>query len=152
MHYMSTEAVDTSFAGITSENIGNVFAEPVTTKKGTTYVLNKKKFADHLEFAEIVRSIPMQQIIDNPKEIAYKLIHKFIQINSDIDVSKNLPFSVNQYNVPSLEPIPQPELEPVTSPRTEPLPVEHPALNYIIQPNFFPQKSEISNQKASQTI
>jgi hypothetical protein len=149
MHCMSTEAVDTSFPGITSENIGNAFAVPVTTNKGTTYVINEKKLADHLEFAEIVRNLPMQEIIDNPKEIAYKLIHRFIQINSDVDVSKDLPFLVTQPTIPSLDPIPQPEIEPLPSPRANPLPIEHPALKYIIQPNYFSGKPQIQTQELS---
>jgi len=146
MHYMSAEAMDTGFPGITSENIGNAFAVPVTTNNGTTYVVNEKKLAAHLEFAEIVRNLPMQQIMDNPKEIAYKLIHKFIEINSDVDISKDLPFYVNQPILPSLEPIPQPEIEPLPSPRADPLPIEHPALKYIMQPNYFSGKPQTQGQ------
>lgn len=136
-HYMSAEAIDTNFPGITSENIGNAFSVPFITENGTTHILNKKKVADHIEFAEIVRSIPMQQMIDEPKEVAFKLIHRFIQINSDIDMTKDLPFSVTPFEVPSMEPIPEPQIDPMPSPRKNPLPIDHPSLQYITQPNFF---------------
>ena len=147
MHYMSAEALDTGYPGITSENLGNAFATPSITKTGVTFNLNKKKLADHIEFAEIIRSLPLQEIIDNPKEVAYKLIHKFIEINSDVDLTKDLPFSMEPFSIPSLEPISQPFVEPLQSPRQEPLPFSNPLLQYIAQPNYFTKPSiEIDKQ------
>jgi hypothetical protein len=137
LHTMSAEAIDTSFPGITSENVGNAFAVPHETEKGIVYKINEKKLANHLEFAEIVRNIPLQQLIDNPQEISFKLIQRFIEINSDVDMTADLPFTVSEVTLPSIESIPQPQVEPQQSPRTEPLPFNHPALQYIAQPNYF---------------
>ena len=151
LHKMSAEAIDTSFPGITSENIGNAFAVPYETEKGVIYKVNEKKLADHLEFAEIVKNIPVQQLIDNPQEIAFKLIQRFIEINSDVDMTSNLPFTVTEAKLPSLEPIPQPQIEPQQSPRKEPLHIDHPSLQYIAQPNYF--SSPVSNSHPTkQTI
>lgn len=143
---MTAEAVDTGFPGITSENVGNAFAQISATNEGNKYIINAKKMADHIEFAEIVRSISMQQIIDDPKEIAYKLIHRFIEINSDIDLSKNLPYFTSPVTIPNFEPIPQPVLEPQQAPRTEQLPINHPALQYIAQPSYWQQTSQIQEK------
>jgi hypothetical protein len=140
MQAMSAEAIDTNFAGITSENLGNAFAVLSATSTGNRYVINEKKLADHLEFAEIVRNLSMEDIIEYPKEVAYKLIHKFIEINSDIDISKDLPFFTSPVSIPNMDPIPQPLLEPQQAPRMNPLPIDHPALQYIAQPTFFGNK------------
>lgn len=134
---MSSEAMDTGFPGITSENIGNGFAVLSATNEGNRYVLDEQRLKDHLEFAEIVKNIPVQEIMDNPKEVAFKLIHKFIEINSNLDLSKDLPFSVSPITIPSLEPIPQPQIEPQPAPRLSPLPIDRPELQYIAQPSFF---------------
>jgi hypothetical protein len=140
MQAMSAEAIDTNFAGITSENLGNAFAVLSATATGNRYVINEKKLADHLEFAEIVRNLSMEDIIENPKEVAYKLIHKFIEINSDVDITKDLPYFTTPMSIPSMESIPQPLLEPQQAPRMNALPIDHPALQYIAQPTYFGSK------------
>lgn len=146
LHAMSAEAIDTSFPGITSENIGNGFAVLSATNEGNKYVIDNNKLASYLEFAELVRNIPLQDIIDNPREIAFKLIHKYMEINSDI-VSANLPYTNSPIFIPNLEPIPQPQIEPVQSPRSEPLPINRPELQYIAQPSIYPFLS--SKEKVS---
>ena len=146
LHVMSSQATDTGLTGITEEHIGNGFAVLSATSEGNKFVLDEKRLRDHLEFAEIVKSIPMQEIIDNPREIAFKLIHKFLEINSSLDISKDLPFSMAPITIPSLEPIPQPQLEPQQVPRVNPLPIDRPELQYIAQPSFFAPKQSIEKQ------
>jgi hypothetical protein len=138
LHAMSTEAVDMSFPGITSENIGNGFAVLSATSEGNKYIVDEKKLANYLEFAEIVRNMSLQDIIDNPREIAFKLLHRYMEINSDI-VTANLPyFATSSISIPSLDPIPQPQIEPQQAPRLDPLPINRPELQYIAQPSFYP--------------
>jgi hypothetical protein len=150
LHAMSSQAMDTGFPGMTAEHMGNGFAVLSSTSEGNKFVLDEKRLKDHLEFAEIVKSIPMQEIIDNPKEIAFKLIHRFIEINSGLDISKDLPFSMAPITIPSLEPIPQPQLEPQQVPRVNPLPIDRPELQYIAQPSFFAPKQNIESQPLRQ--
>jgi hypothetical protein len=81
LQMMSAEAVDTSFPGITSENLGNAFAVLSATDKGEEYVIDRNKTAQFLEFAEIVKNIPSDYIIENPVEVAQKLIHRYLEIH-----------------------------------------------------------------------
>lgn len=136
-HAMSAEAMDTSFPGITSENIGNGFAVLSATNEGNKYVVDQVKLAKYLEFAEIIRNIPLQEIIDNPREVSFKLIHMYIEINSDVTLAKDLPYFTTPVTIPSLEPIPQPQFEPQQTPRVNSLPVDRPELQYIAQPSFY---------------
>ena len=79
---ITAEAADTGFVGVTSQNLGNAFALLSTTPEGTQqYVLDKPRIGEHLSFAELIRTIPNEDIINNPVEIAHKLVSKFIQIH-----------------------------------------------------------------------
>ena len=80
---MSAEAADMSFPGITSQHLGNAFAVLSTTTNGEEFVVDREKTARHLEFAEIVRNIPIEYIIDNPIVVAQKLIARYTEINQD---------------------------------------------------------------------
>ena len=80
---MTAEAADTGFPGITSQHLGNAFAVLSTTTNGQEYVINKPKLAKHLEFAEIVKSIPVEYIKQNPVIVAQKLVSRYIEINQD---------------------------------------------------------------------
>lgn len=151
-HAMSSQATNADFPGLTAEHVGNGFAVLSATSEGNKFILDEKRLKDYLEFAEIVKNIPMQEIIDNPKEIAFKLIHRFIEINSSLDLSKDLPFSMAPITIPSMEPIPQPQIEPEPAPRMNPLPIDRPELQYIAQPSFFTPRQNIEvPQHRSQT-
>ena len=77
---MMEEAADTNFCGITSENLGNAFSELLSTSKGQEYVINKEKVAQHLQFAEMVRTLPDEYILDDPYQIAFKLMAQYTKI------------------------------------------------------------------------
>ena len=81
---MCNEATDTSFYGITSQNLGNAFSVLSTTSTGQEYVLRKDKIAQHLEFAEIVRNLPDDYIEDNPYEVAIRLSARYTEIIKDL--------------------------------------------------------------------
>lgn len=80
---MAVEAADMSFPGITSENVGHAFAILSATAEGERYIIDHEKTAKHLEFAEIVRNIPTDYIINNPLVVAYKLLGRYIEINQN---------------------------------------------------------------------
>jgi hypothetical protein len=80
---MSAEAADTNFVGITSQNLGHAFAVLSSTANGKEYVVDRVKTANHLEFAEVVRNIPIDYIIQNPLVVAHKLISRYLEINQD---------------------------------------------------------------------
>jgi len=81
LQIMSAEAADTSFAGITSQNLGNAFAVLSTTANGQEYIIDRKKAAEHLEFIEIVNNIPTDYIIENPVIVALKLVSRYLEIH-----------------------------------------------------------------------
>lgn len=81
---MSAEATDPNFSGELSPVLGNAFAVLSATANGEQYVEDRHRAALHLEFAEIVRNIPIAQIIENPLEVAQKLISRYIEINKQI--------------------------------------------------------------------
>lgn len=83
LNLMSAEAADTNFPGITSQNLGNAFAVLSTTVKGQEFIIDKQKTAKHLEFAEIVRNIPTDYIIQNPLLVAHKLLARYAEIQQD---------------------------------------------------------------------
>lgn len=76
LNIMVKEAADTSFVGITSENLGNAFA----VLSGSKYVIDKEKLAKHLEFDEILRNLPQDVIEDQPYLTAFKLICRYNEI------------------------------------------------------------------------
>lgn len=78
---MSAEAADTSFAGITSENLGHAFAVTSATANGQELVVDREKTAKHLEFVELIRHIPTEYILQNPLIVAQKLVSRFIEIH-----------------------------------------------------------------------
>lgn len=81
LNQMTAEAADPSGNGIKTEALGNAFAVLSTTAKGEEYVVDKHKVALHLEFAELVKSIPVTYIMENPVMVAQKLVTRYIQIN-----------------------------------------------------------------------
>lgn len=80
---MSAEAADTNFVGITSQNIGHAFAVLSATANGNEYIIDRVKTSNHLEFAEMVRNLSTDYIIQNPLIVAHKLISRYIEINKD---------------------------------------------------------------------
>ena len=78
---MSAEAMDTSFYGITSENLNNAFAILSSTPNGNQYVIDNNRLAEHLKFVETVKSIPVDYVLKNPLEVAKKMISEFVRIN-----------------------------------------------------------------------
>jgi hypothetical protein len=80
---MSAEAADTNFVGITSQNIGHAFAVLSATANGSEYVIDRIKTSNHLEFAEIIRNLSTDYIIQNPLIVAHKLISRYVEINKD---------------------------------------------------------------------
>ena len=80
---ITAEATNTGFPGITSQNLGNAFALLSTTANGEEYVIDKPKASKHLELAELIRNIPSEYIIQNPVEVAQKLVAQFIEIHED---------------------------------------------------------------------
>jgi hypothetical protein len=77
---LSAEAMDTSFEGITSENLNNAFAVLSSTAEGERYVINHERLKDHLKFFETVKNIPTDYIIKNPIEVAKKMLAEFTRI------------------------------------------------------------------------
>lgn len=91
LQIMSAEAADTHFVGITSQNLGNAFAVLSTTQNGQQYVIDKQKASRHLEFAEIVRNIPTDYILQHPFEVAQKLVGRYLEIHQDQPISRVVP-------------------------------------------------------------
>lgn len=83
LQQMSAEAADPSFEGIKTQALGNAFSVLSATAQGEMWVEDKKKAAAHIEFAEIVRNIPVKDILDDPTTVAKKLLTRFMEINSD---------------------------------------------------------------------
>lgn len=81
LQVMAAEAADTSFAGITSVNLGNAFAVLSATSTRQEYVIDKQRLARHLELAEIVRNLPDEEIINNPNTVALRLINRWIEVH-----------------------------------------------------------------------
>lgn len=80
---MSAEAMDTSFVGITSQNLNNAFAVISATDSGEQLVVDKKKVADQLKFIETIKSIPTDYIIENPLEVAKKMLAEYTRLNKN---------------------------------------------------------------------
>lgn len=80
---MSAEAMNPNIEGIASDNLGHAFSILSATEQGSCYVIDKQKTAHHLAFAEIVRNIPLEYIIENPVIVAQKLVNYYIAINLD---------------------------------------------------------------------
>ena len=91
LQIMSAEAADTRFVGITSQNLGNAFAVLSTTQNGQQYVIDKQKASRHLEFAETVRNIPADYILQHPFEVAQKLVGRYLEIHQDQPISRVFP-------------------------------------------------------------
>lgn len=84
MLLMSAEAIKPDFSGNLPEVLGHAFTMLSATANGEQIrVIDRHKTALHLEFAEIVRNIPISYIIENPLEVAQKLIERYTQINKD---------------------------------------------------------------------
>lgn len=68
------------------QNAGHGFAVLSATSEGDKFVIDSKKTADYLEFAETVRTIPMDQILNNPIETAQRLLYRLTEIFSDSNI------------------------------------------------------------------
>lgn len=84
LEQMTAEAADTTFPGMTSEHLGNAFAVLSTTVNGKEYTIDRHKAALHLEFAEIVRNLSVEDIIKDPLGVGHRLIARYIEINEDL--------------------------------------------------------------------
>lgn len=84
LQMMSAEASDLNFTGNLTETLGHAFTMLSTAPNGEQVrVIDRKKTALHLEFAELVRNIPISYIVENPLLVAQKLVTRYIQINKD---------------------------------------------------------------------
>jgi hypothetical protein len=81
VNFMSAEAANTSYPGITGYNLGHAFTVLSATSEGEHFVIDHQKMANHLEFAEIIRNMSNEDILENPFSIAYKLLGRYIEIN-----------------------------------------------------------------------
>ena len=81
MERMAVEAADMSFVGVTSQNLNNAFAPLSTTANGQEFVFDRQKFAKHLEFAETVKNLSDEYILQHPFEVAQKLVTRYIEIH-----------------------------------------------------------------------
>lgn len=94
LQQMTAVSIDKNFSGIFPEYLGNAFAVLSATATGEEYVVDRHKLALHLEFAEMVKNISVEDIIKDPFTIAHKLVSRFIEINSDM-----VPLSSNFYRL-----------------------------------------------------
>jgi hypothetical protein len=62
------------------EGLGHTFATLSSTAEGDMFVVDHKKTAEYLEFAETVRTIPISEIVNNPIQTAQRLLHRLAQI------------------------------------------------------------------------
>lgn len=62
------------------QGLGHAFATLSATDKGSAFVVDRKKTAEYLEFAETVRNIPIKEIVNNPVQTAQRIINRLIQI------------------------------------------------------------------------
>jgi len=63
------------------EGLGHAFTVLSSTPTGEAmFAIDKEKTAKYLEFAELVRNIPVSQILSNPIEIAQKVVSRYIEI------------------------------------------------------------------------
>lgn len=76
LEIMTKEAADTTFPGITSENLGNAFA----ILSGNKYVIDKAKLSQHLEFGEIIRNLPQKYIEEQPYLTAFRVLARYSEI------------------------------------------------------------------------
>lgn len=97
LQQMSAEATDLSFSGIKTEALGNAFSVLSATANGEMWVEDKKKAAAHIEFAEIIRNIPIKDILDDPLTIAKKLLTRYMEINTDFLSEREEPNSVWEF-------------------------------------------------------
>lgn len=81
MQMMSAEAASPDFSENLPEVYGHAFTMLSSTANGEQLVIDRHKTALHLEFAEIVRNIPVSYILENPLLVAQKLINRYIEIN-----------------------------------------------------------------------
>jgi hypothetical protein len=51
------------------------------------FVIDHKKTADYLRFAEMVRNIPIKEIVTNPVETAQKVITQMIEVLSPLSTN-----------------------------------------------------------------
>jgi hypothetical protein len=83
MAVLSAEAANPLFNGtFVTENLNNAFAEPINDLDGKKqFVVNEIKLKNHLEFMEMVKSIPKEYIFKNPLEVAKKMLSEFVRIH-----------------------------------------------------------------------
>ena len=71
------ETVSAQVCALTCENIPetcNAFA----ALSDNVFVVDSQKAKDHLQFLEMVRSIPMELVDQNPREVAQKILSQYI--------------------------------------------------------------------------
>jgi len=62
------------------EGLGHGFSVLSATSEGMMFIIDKEKAAQYIEFAEIFRSIPVRDIVDNPVDIAKRVLNRVVQI------------------------------------------------------------------------
>lgn len=62
------------------EGLGHAFSTLSATNKGMKFVIDTKKTAEYLEFAEMVRNIPIRDMVTNPVQIAQKVVTRMIEV------------------------------------------------------------------------
>ena len=67
------------------QNAGHCFAVLSATAQGDKFVIDQQKTANYLAFAETVRTMPMEEILNNPIETAQRLLYRLIEILDDTD-------------------------------------------------------------------
>lgn len=84
MQMMSAETANPAFSGSPSAVLGHAFTMLSATATGEQLVIDRHKTALHLEFAELVRNIPISYILENPLLVAQKIISRYTEINKDL--------------------------------------------------------------------
>lgn len=97
LQQMSAEAANLSYPGIKTELLGNAFSVLSATATGDRWVEDRQKAAAHLEFAEMIRHIPVKDILEDPTTIAKKVLTRFMEINFDVLVHREESNSVWEF-------------------------------------------------------
>jgi hypothetical protein len=83
LHMMSAEAMKPESESLPAV-LGHAFTMLSSLPNGEeVLVIDKEKTAKHLNFAELVRNLSIEDILDNPYVVAQKLLAQFVEINQD---------------------------------------------------------------------
>lgn len=88
------------------QGLGHAFATLSSTEHGPMFVIDRKKTANYLEFAETVRNIPIKEIVNNPVQTARRIIHRLIQIlepEEELIVMNTMPEKIKDQPVQFLD-------------------------------------------------